>query len=188
MTNLTNMEITLARHPSEIQEILKIQRENHVDKLPDQLKIQNGFVTAVHRFEDLEKMNAQTKQVIAKVNNEVVGYALVMPKEFKDLISVLLPLFEMIERIEYEGRKLSELNYYVMGQICIQSGYRRQGIFTKLYQKHKEQFSNYYDYCITGVSSSNLPSIKAHEKIGFKTVHTFRDHLDEWNIILWDWS
>lgn len=30
--------------------------------------------------------------------------------------------------------------------------------------------------------------MKAHESIGFKTIHTFEDETDQWNIIVWDWN
>jgi hypothetical protein len=28
--------------------------------------------------------------------------------------------------------------------------------------------------------------MRAHERVGFKTVQTFRDATDEWNILVWD--
>jgi hypothetical protein len=79
------------------------------------------------------------------------------------------------------------MKYYVMGQICVAENYRGQGVFDGLYQKHREKYSSQFDLLITEVSKRNTRSMKAHERVGFKTVHSFRDHTDEWNIILWDW-
>lgn len=182
------MTLKLVDKKEELLEILEVQAQNHFDHLPHETKSEKGFVTVKHSFEMLEKMNASAPQVIAKANDEVIAYALVMPKEFKNLIPVLVPMFETFEKVEYQGKKLSELNYYVMGQICVRDDYKRQGVFKKLYEKHKEVYSKKFDYCVTEVSSKNIPSMKAHEKVGFKTIHTFSDETDEWHIILWDWK
>ena len=182
------MNIKLADKREELLGILKIQAQNHVDNLSDETLKQNGYVTVKHTYEMLEKMNTKAPQVIAKVNNEVVAYALVMLKEFKDLIPVLVPMFEAFEKIEYKGKRLNELNYYVMGQICVRDDFKRKGLFKKLYEKQKEEYSKYYECCLTEVSSKNKPSMMAHKKVGFKTIFTFTDITDEWNILLWEWK
>ena len=182
------MELKLADKKSELLEILRIQKENQSSNLSIDSANTNGFVTVTHSYEMIEKMNSRAKQVIAKMDDQVIGYALVMLKEFEDLIPVLIPMFETFKKIEYNGQKLDQLNYYVMGQICVQYHFKRKGIFKKLYEKHKEEYSKLYDYCVTEVSSSNLPSMLAHEKLGFKTIYTFTDQTDTWNILLWDWN
>ena len=168
------MNIKLADTKEELLGILKVQAQNHRDNLSNEALHQYGYVTVKHTYEMLEKMNAKARQVIATVNNEVVAYALVMMKEFKDLIPVLVPMYGTFEKVEYNGKKLNELNYYVMGQICVRDDFKRKGIFKKLYEKHKEEYSKYFDYCLTEVSSNNIPSMIAHEKVGFKTVYTDR--------------
>ncbi len=75
-----------------------------------------------------------------------------------------------------------------MGQICISEAFRGQGIFEKLYLKHKEIYSGKFDICLTEVSVRNKRSMKAHERVGFQTIHTFKDKTDDWNILLWDWK
>ncbi|WP_010177408.1 GNAT family N-acetyltransferase [Aquimarina agarilytica] len=181
------MKARLVDNDADLHQILAIQKENHLDNVSISNKKERGFVTVKHDFEVLKKLNSKARQIIVSDKNEVIGYALVMLKEFKDLIPVLIPMFTLFESIQYRGKKLSELNYYVMGQICIADGYKRKGLFEKLYLKHKEVYSEQFEYCITEVSSSNIPSMKAHEKVGFKTISTFCDTTDEWNVLLWDW-
>ncbi|MDG1697813.1 MAG: GNAT family N-acetyltransferase [Polaribacter sp.] len=182
------MNIKLVDKNEELYEILKVQTQNHIDHLSNASINKNGYVTVKHTYEMLEKMNSKARQVIATVNNEVVAYALVMLKEFKELNPILVPMFETFEKVEYKGKKLNELNYYVMGQICVRDDFKRRGIFKKLYEKHKEEYSKYYDFCLTEVSSNNIPSMIAHKKVGFETVYTFTDNTDEWNILLWEWK
>lgn len=182
------MEIKLVDIKEELFGILKVQAENHPDNLSNESRSQNGFVTVKHSYEMLEKMNARAPQVIAKAHNEVIAYALIMLREFKNLIPVLIPMFETLETIQYGEKKLSELNYYVMGQICVKDSYKRKGIFKELYLKHREVYGKLYDCCVTEVSKGNLPSMIAHQKLGFKTIHRYTDHTDEWNILVWDWK
>ncbi|MGI8582907.1 MAG: hypothetical protein ACR2KX_11945 [Chitinophagaceae bacterium] len=37
-----------------------------------------------------------------------------------------------------------------------------------------------------GIKTKNYRSQKAHEKVGFITIHTYNDALDEWNVVAWD--
>ncbi len=178
------MKIKLTETENELLEILDLQKENHFENIPNK---NNGFVTVCHDLNLLKKMNKGAKQIIAVDNKKVVGYALVMLKEFKTFIPVLMPMFSTFHKVQYKNKMLSDYNYYVMGQICIANSHRRKGILKKLYAKHKEVYSSLFDICLTEVSSSNILSMKAHISVGFKTVFTFKDSTDEWNILLWDW-
>ena len=60
--------------------------------------------------------------------------------------------------------------------------------FENLYLKHKEAYSDKFEICLTEVSANNLRSMRAHEKVGFQTIHKYRDTTDDWNIILWSWG
>jgi RimJ/RimL family protein N-acetyltransferase len=73
-----------------------------------------------------------------------------------------------------------------MGQICIDADYRGQGVFDALYRKHKEIHRHAYELCVTSVSTRNGRSMRAHERVGFEVVHTFRDQTDEWKILAWN--
>jgi hypothetical protein len=57
-----------------------------------------------------------------------------------------------------------------------------------LYQHHKKIYGDKYDMLITEISTSNIRSQKAHEKTGFKTIYTYTDAADEWNVVVWDWK
>ena len=182
------MEVKLANSKMELQQILILQNKNHYENLSKELKSANGFVTVRHDIHMLEQMNDLEKQVIAVVDGKVIGYALVMLKELKNAIPILSPMFKSFEKTKYNNTTLAELNYYVMGQICIAEDYRGKGVFKALYEKHKAIYSKKYDLCITEVSTSNKRSMRAHEKIGFELLHTYRDMQDEWNIIAWNWK
>ena len=66
--------------------------------------------------------------------------------------------------------------------------HRGKGVFRALYNKHKEAYVSTFDLCLTEVASSNVRSMRAHEKVGFKTIYNFKDQTHDWNIMCWDWT
>ncbi|UII23619.1 GNAT family N-acetyltransferase [Fulvivirga ligni] len=180
--------VRLAESENDLEGILQLQQDNHVQNISADIKNKEGFVTVKHSLEDLKQMNSKAKQIIAVYDGKVVAYALVMVPEFSKLIPVLTPMFDTFDTIDLDGIKLSQYKYYVMGQICVAQDFRGMGLVSAMYTKHKEVYSGAYDIILTEVSSSNPRSMRAHEKIGFKTIHTFRDVTDEWYIIGWQWN
>lgn len=169
----------------ELRQILSLQQANHASALSEPQARRDGFVTVTHSFDLLKKMNIAAPQIIAKNGSEVVAYALVMLKSFADMIPVLHPLFDRLALIGYGNRKITDHAFYVMGQICVHEFYRGRGVFDSLYQMHKTMHAQQYELCVTSVSTRNKRSLRAHERVGFQIVNTFRDATDEWNILVW---
>ena len=90
--------------------------------------------------------------------------------------------------LKQSGKALASAPYYVMGQICIAKPFRGQGVFDALYQGHKAHYQSRFELLITEVSVNNARSLRAHERVGFEPIHRYRDDVDEWLIIGWDWS
>jgi ribosomal protein S18 acetylase RimI-like enzyme len=173
---------------SELQQILLLQKENlkqHVDNVEKQSQ---GFVTVEHTIGLLHEMHNLAPSIIVKDGEQLAGYALTMLNECKALVPELVTMFAHFNNLAWNGKPLSEFKYYVMGQICVNKAYRGQGVFDMLYHKHRDAYQHQFDFIITEVSTSNTRSIRAHERVGFATIDTYRDHIDEWVVILWDWS
>jgi len=181
-----SLRFCTATTDEELAQILTLQRANHASSLSEADAARDGFVTVMHSFELLKKMNQAAPQIIAKDGNAVIGYALVMLRSFSDMIPVLQPMFNRLSTIKFGSKKITDHSFYVMGQICVAESYRGKGVFDSLYQKHKELNAASYDLCVTSVSTRNKRSMRAHERVGFDIVHTFRDQTDEWNILVWN--
>ena len=171
----------------ELHQILHLQQLYLKGKNDEAEEKEQGFVTVHHSFEVLHQMHLLAPSIIVEDEYKVVGYALTMVNECRNLIPVLLPMFEMFDRIEYNGKPLRDYKFYVMGQIGVHKDYRGKGLVQMLYDKHKEAYSNQYDFVVTEIATRNGRSIRAHEKVGFKTIHQFSDETDDWEIVLWDW-
>lgn len=188
--NRTEIVISLFDSEKDVYQILSIQKENLKSSLSEEQIKSQGFVTVQHTFETLKKMNDAEPSVIAKTNNEVVGYCLVMLESFGNQIPELIPMFDIFKSLSYRNQPLSNFNYFVMGQICIAEKFRGIGLFGDLYQKLKTGFSSKYDFVVTEVATRNTRSLRAHEKVGFQKLHTYfdRETNEQWAVIIWDWK
>ena len=115
----------------ELEEIIALQQKNLPLNISSGEKNDEGFVSVQHTLALLRKMHDAHPHVIAKHNDKVVGYTLCMLQEFRNEIPLLTPMFNQIDKAIKE---LSEnFNYMVMGQVCVDKDYRKQGIFRALY-------------------------------------------------------
>ncbi len=172
----------------ELSEILVLQSQNLEGSLTKEKISSEGFVTVRHDLATLEKMHRLHGHVVAKnEENKVVGYCLVLLREQQHDIPLLQPLVDRIYELSYQIVPLSEHRYLIMGQVCIDKAYRRRGIFAGMYTFMKTHLKEHFDMVITSISLRNKRSIKAHESVGFKIIDTFRDSIDDWVIVLWDW-
>jgi ribosomal protein S18 acetylase RimI-like enzyme len=177
-----------AETTQELMGILKLQKENLPQNISETEKAVQGFVTVNHTFEQLAEMNGIAPHLIAKDGDQVIGYILAMTKASKDLIPVLVPMFNQFDRLDFGGKPVSDYNYLVIGQICVGKNYRGQGIFDRMYAAYGELFSDRFDFAITEIAVSNVRSIKAHQRVGFEIIHEFSDSTQDWAIVALDWE
>jgi GNAT superfamily N-acetyltransferase len=179
---------TLASTIEELQQISQLQKENHIQNIDDTEMRSQGFVTMHHDLTTLEQMHGLAPSVIIKDDSRVVAYALTMLLECRQLMPDLEPMFALFDKLSWENKSLTSFRFYVMGQVCIAKQYRGQGLFEQLYEHHKKVYQSRFDLFVTEISTRNHRSLRAHEKVGFKTIYTHRDSLDEWAVVAWDWS
>lgn len=167
-----------AETDEELCQILELQRKNLQSAIPEEERLKEGFLTLHHDFKLLKAMNDACAHSLAKHNDKVVGYALSMTKEFKEDIDLLKPMFRMIEVNLPLGT-----SYIVMGQICIDKNFRKQGIFKGLYDFMKQRLQHQFDMIITEVDRKNTRSLSAHYAVGFKMVYSHRSNNQDWEIV-----
>ncbi|MBX7108118.1 MAG: GNAT family N-acetyltransferase [Chitinophagales bacterium] len=173
---------------SQLDEILQLQQSNLALSLDEKEIQEQGFVTVQHDFATLKDMHAEAPSIVALDEQRVVGYALVMPASFRNKIPVLVPMFNMIDALEYLHYPLPSFTYFVMGQVCIAKDYRGHGIFGLLYDGLKREYASCYRLLITEVASRNKRSINAHLRVGLKVIHRYTDPFGEtWELMLLDW-
>ncbi len=172
----------------ELEGILSLQAANLERNITIKTLESQGFVTVNHDFELLQRMNNLEAHIIGK-DAEIVGaYCLAMVRAMRNEVPVLVPMFEMIDQQYYQGQAVKEMNYIVVGQVCVGEAYRAMGNFDALYTAYKAFLSPRYECCITEIATRNQRSIRAHQRVGFELLHRFvAPNGEEWDIVIWKW-
>ena len=173
---------TRASTKNELDQILALQKTNAMNAVSPLEKQSEGFVTVSHSYAILKQMNDACPHIIAKDGDLVVGYALVMLKEFRDEIAVLSAMFDTAAEL------LGNKSYVAMGQICISKAYRKKGIFRGMYDFYQEELQDEYDCLLTEVATNNTRSLAAHKSIGFQVLKTQVSDRFSWELIHWNWK
>lgn len=169
-------QVGLARSHDDLRGILKLQQASRTPT-------EDGFVTVQHTLEILQQMHALAPSVVAwDEQGEVGAYAITMPREARPLVPILEPMFVMLEEMQIPG------SWYVMGQVAVGPALRGTGTFDRLYHEHRAHYADRWDQIITEVATRNGRSMRAHERVGFRTIKTFQDPTDHWAVIAWDWT
>ena len=182
------LQATIVSSREELLQIYQLNQQNLRQNLTIEEQKKEGFVTWLYPVKLLEQMHRLAPAVIVKDGDIVAAYALTTLKEASAFHPDLELMFRNLEQVRYKQKELFSYRFYCMGQICVAKEYRGRGIVKALYQKHKEVYGARYEFILTEVSTSNRPSLIAHEKAGFTTIYTYRDPMDEWNVIIWDWN
>lgn len=176
------------REPAELAQILALQRANLAANVSADEANAQGFVTAVHDLESLLRMHALAPSIVARGESGLAGYALTMLVEARSYVPILEPMFQLFETLSWRGRSLAATRFYVMGQVCVAKPFRGQGVFDALYRGHRDHYRERFQLLVTEVSLRNPRSLRAHERVGFEPLHRYRDSVDDWVILGWDWE
>ncbi|WP_421799155.1 GNAT family N-acetyltransferase [Haliscomenobacter sp.] len=180
---------TTAQTKADLEGVLELQKANLTRNLsPEEIKNQ-GFVTIQHSYKQLAKLNEIEAHLIAKDGDRVIAYLLAMTAASKNDIAILDPLFESFDKLEYKGIKIADYKYLVVGQVCVDKDYRGQGILDACYAAYKQFFGRKYDFAITEIARHNVRSLKGHQRVGFKEIHSHQENgQTEWVVVIWDWK
>ncbi|MEO8178779.1 MAG: GNAT family N-acetyltransferase [Deltaproteobacteria bacterium] len=176
------------RERGELDQILALQHANLAVNVSAEEASAQSFVTAVHSLETLQRMHELAPSIVARAETQLAGYALTMRVEARAHVPILEPMFELLETLAFHGHPLRDTRYYVMGQVCVARAFRGQGVFDALYRGHREHYQERFELLVTEVSTRNGRSLRAHARVGFEPLYRYRDSVDEWVILGWDWA
>lgn len=182
------IEVTRVSSESEILGIRDLQALNLKQNITAEEAIEQGFLTAAFTIEYLQEMNAASPSIIAKDGDKVVGYALVATKNIRKGHDLIEDLFDAIDHSEYNGKLLKDVNYVVVGQLCVAKEYRGQDLVQNLYGHFRHCLSKEFTYLVTDIAKANARSLKAHKKRGFQVINELMYGGVPWDIVLWDWN
>lgn len=182
------MDLTLdiARTARDFEQILALQRQNHLHAVAPEDRSREGFVFAQHTLETLEAFAAQLPQVVARSGGEVVGYTLAMPVSMRDALPELVAMFAQLERMQYRGRPIADHRYVVGGQVCVAREARGRGLIGRLYDECRRRLPPGHELLVTEINARNEVSLRAHRRAGFEPIGSYQDGAEEWIVVAWD--
>jgi hypothetical protein len=184
------IEFTTVTGPHQVEQILALQAENHRDHVDPDTAARDGFTSVRHDPSVLHAMNRDAPAAIALAGAELAGYCLMMPQAYRDRIPLLQPMFALLDTLHWRGEALAgNPRWFVMGQVCVARAFRGQGVFDGLYHALRDAYAGTFDFTVTEISQRNGRSLRAHRRVGFETLHVYRDPaVDEtWEVVVWDW-
>jgi len=180
----------LIKRVTDLEELIGIkdlQALNLKKNIDSETALTQGFLTAEYTLEYLNAMHDVSPSIIAKDRDKVVGYALVATKEIRNGHDLIADLFNVIDTKSYKGQLLKEVNYVVVGQLCVAEAYRGKGLVKKMYDYYRDCLSSEYEYLITDVAQANTRSLNAHKKSDFQVIDTLVYDGVRFDLVLWDW-
>lgn len=180
------MQYRAARDNNDLQAILDLQRVNLPENISPAEARDQGFLTVRHDLPLLRELNHPLGHTIAVApDGTLAGYALTMEYRFRDRIPILIPFFDKLDTLQYDGAPLTGDRYVLMGQVAVAKAYRGQGVFTGLYRTMQERMAPHYPYIVTEISLRNTRSIRAHARVGFTEIHRYTGpEGEEWSVVL----
>ncbi|WP_411765962.1 N-acetyltransferase [Winogradskyella sp. A3E31] len=172
-----------ASSDKDLHQILNLQKKNLKLALSEQDKESEGFVSVDHEFGVLKRMNDACAHIIAISEEKIVGYTLCMLTTFKNDVPELITMFNHLDGL-LDSKGLSSLNYFIMGQVCIDKNFRKKGVFRGLYNFMKSELKSEFDAVITEVNVKNRRSSDAHKAIGFEALDIRSEGSEDWELII----
>ncbi len=149
---------TVLKSYEDLSVIMMLQESNLLQNLKDAKRRHQRFLTVTYIQNDLKKMDGNEYNIIAKDKNKKVKYVLAMTKNSSSYIPILIPMFECFDKIIHKGKLITDCNYIVVGQVCIDKEYRGKGMLDDSYKAYINNFKNKYDFDITEIATTNIRS------------------------------
>ena len=180
------MSLTITRMlESDLSQIMNIQSENQRENLnPAQQK--NGYLSIAFSEDEFKDFNNNLCVVVAKEQNEVIGYCCISSAEFNAQFPILDQIVARvssyaipeIQDIPIEGKTC------IYGPVCIAISHRGKGVLKKLSSFGLEIAKAMgYTYCFSFIAAENVRSLSAHMKLSFHTVGTVNHNNNEYVVI-----
>jgi predicted GNAT superfamily acetyltransferase len=183
------MEIDILKSDQDIRQMLALQSANLEASIQPHTALKEGFLTVRHNYDLIAEMQAKEPQVIIRDQGQIVAYLLAMPKCMRNSIPILVPFFDQLDRMHYNGRSLKEVNYILNGQVCVAKSHRGKGTFDLLFKGMKQYLAEKYTYVVTEIAQRNTRSLKAHQRVGFQVLSNYiSPQGEDWAVVLWDWD
>lgn len=165
--------------------IIELQRLNLGRNLAEDEKKSQGFVSVETPLELLTNINSQEGVIVARLDEEIIGYIVRMTKEDASTIPLLKPFIARFPNITFKGKALTDYNYCILGQVCIKKEHRGNGLLEKLYKEFQNRSVRKYELAISEIGANNPRSLYVHlNKVGFEVIEQYSAEGQDWFVVI----
>lgn len=169
---------------ADLYSIIDLQQKNLAKNISQKEAFEQGFTFVEYDFNLLKRICDAEPAIVARENNKLIGYAIILTRAFGSQIPELAPMFTLFDTLPYEKQKFGNASYVLIGQICIAKEFRGRGIFDQLYNQIIASLSSRFEYLITEVAVRNTRSMNAHQRVGYNVFHSYEDIGEKWNTLI----
>ena len=149
----------------DLEGIVKLQSENQ--------KSQGGTLSGELNINQIEEMMKDMPQIVAYVNQEIVGFLLTTSQAVHKKRNV--PIVDEMFK-SYQGN----IDSYIYGPVCVSKTQRGKGVAQLMFKELLLQEPNREG--ILFIENDNEASLRAHEKMGIKKVGNFNFNNKDFNV------
>lgn len=159
---------------ADVEAVLKLHAKYQINTIQEEDK-KDGFVTTAFSKEELLDLIVKERGLfIATKDTEVLAYVMSASWEFWSRWEMFAFMIQNLDKLTFEGEKLSVQNSYQYGPICIDKSVRGTAVLPEIFHFALSHMAKRYPYLITFVNRQNPRSFQAHHrKLGLKIIDEF---------------
>lgn len=168
MTETLNIKVATS---DDLDGILKLQSDNQTS--------QGGTLSGGLSLDQIQEMMNDMPQIVAIVNNQVVGFLLTTSQAVHKERNV--PIVDAMFA-SYSGN----VNSYIYGPVCVNKTQRGKGLAQLMFKELLLQEPNREG--ILFIKNDNEASLRAHEKMGIHKVNSFNFNNAEFSVFAYKFA
>lgn len=165
--------LTRIGNAADIPGIINLQEKNLYENLSD-IERKLGFVTTPFTDGQLLDLLAQRGVFVAEEKGNIAGYALAAGWDFFSQWPIFPYMVSRFGSLSFLGGAVHPGQSFQYGPVCIESSLRGTGLFPKLFEEMRVEFSSRFPTGITFINRVNERSYAAHtRKLGMTVIDEF---------------
>ncbi len=160
---------------ADIEGVLALQSRYLYRNLSDEER-KKGFVTTPFTVSQLEEILLQNGLFIAETEDgTIVSYVFGGSWKYFEQWEIFNFMVSRFPKLSFQGKKITTLNSFQYGPICIDEKYRGTGLLNKIFEEMRLEFFKKYPISITFINKVNAISTNAHtKKLGWEIIDEFQ--------------
>lgn len=165
--------LTRIGSPADIPGILSLQENNLYENLSG-IERKLGFVTTPFSDGQLLDLLAQRGVFVAEEKGKIAGYALAADWDFFAQWPIFPYMASRLSTLTFLGDAVHPVKSFQYGPVCIEPSLRGTGLFPRLFEEMRLEFSSRFPVGITFINRINERSYAAHtRKLGMTVIDEF---------------